>query len=126
MFDKDITIANKWYNKEKKSNEYKVHHLKGFWSSSNGISISDTALVKSDNLIVRILLEEKGYVNPKEFQKEGKGWTLKNDDYLIKGIIDNISTITEIKEDYECMKITNISIKDYGSIDMQHYEISGE
>ena len=47
--------VEKDYNK---ANEYKVHHLKGFWSSSNGISISDTALVKSDNLIVRILLKE--------------------------------------------------------------------
>lgn len=126
MFDRDITIVNKWFNKEKKVNEYKVHHLKGFWSSSNGISISDTALVKSDNLIVRILLKEEGYMNPKEFQKSGSGWTLQNDDYLVKGIVDNVSTIAKLKEDYECMKITNVAIKDYGSLDMQHYEISGE
>ena len=126
MFDKDITVVNKWFNKATKQNEYKLHHLKGFWSSNKGISISDTQLTKNDGLVVRILMDEKGYVIPKEFQNNGIGWTLQNDDYLVKGIVDNVSTIAKIKEDHECMKITNISVKDYGSIDMRHYEISGE
>ena len=126
MFDKDITIVNKWFNKETKINEYKISHLKGFWSSNKGVTISNTQLVKSDGLIVRILMSEKGYVNPKEFQKSGIGWTLQNDDYLIKGIVDEITTISSLKSNYECMKITNIAVKDYGSISIQHYEISGE
>ena len=126
MFDKDITIVNKWFNKVTKQNEYKLHHLKGFWSSNERINISDTQLIKNDSLIVRILMSEVGYVSPKEFQNNGNGWTLQNDDYLVKGIIDNVSTIAKLKEDYECMKITNISVKDYGSLEMQHYEISGE
>lgn len=126
MFDKDITIVNKWFNKATKQNEYKLHHLKGFWSSNERINISDTQLIKNDSLIVRILMSEVGYVSPKEFQNNGNGWTLQNDDYLVKGIIDNVSTISKLKEDYECMKITSISVKDYGSLDMQHYEISGE
>lgn len=126
MFDKDITVVNKWFNKETKANEYKLSYIKGFWSSNQGISISNTQLVKSDGLIVRILFKEEGYVNPKEFQNNGIGWTLQNDDYLIKGIVDKITTIADMKENYECMKITNIAVKDYGSIEMQHYEISGE
>ena len=60
VFDKDITVINKYFNKSTKLNEYKVHHLKGFWSSNSGISISDTQLVKSDGLIVRILMSERG------------------------------------------------------------------
>lgn len=126
MFDKDITIVNKWFNKKTKTNEYKIHPVKGFWSSNEGVSISNTQLIKNDSLIVRILMSEKGYVTPKEFQESGNGWTLQNDDYLVKGIVDNITTITNLKENYECMKITNVAIKDYGSIDMQHYEVSGE
>jgi len=126
MFDKDITIVNKWFNKEIKSNEYKINHVKGFWSSNKGVSISDTQLIKNDGLIVRILMSEDGYVAPKEFQVIGTGWTLQNDDYLIKGIVDNITTITNMKDNYECMKITNVAIKDYGSTDMQHFEVSGE
>lgn len=126
MFDKDISIINKWFNKETKLNEYKIHHLKGFWSSNKGISISDTQLIKNDGLIVRILMSESGYVKPNEFQNTGNGWTLQNDDYLVKGLVDSVNTIANLKDNYECMKITNIAIKDYGSIDMQHYEISGE
>lgn len=126
MFDKDITVINKYFNKSTKLNEYKVHHLKGFWSSNSGISISDTQLVKSDGLTVRILMSERGYVNPKSFAGEDGTWTLQNDDYLVKGIVDNVDTITTILDNYECLKITNIAIKDYGSDDMQHFAITGE
>lgn len=126
MFDKDISIINKWFNKETKLNEYKVHHLKGFWSSNKGISISDNQLIKNDGLSVRILMSENGYVKPNEFQNTGNGWTLQNDDYLVKGLVDGVNNIANLKDNYECMKITNIAIKDYGSKDMQHYEISGE
>lgn len=126
VFDKDITVINKYFNKSTKLNEYKVHHLKGFWSSNSGISISDTQLVKSDGLIVRILMSERGYVNPKSFAGEDDTWTLQNGDYLVKGIVDNVDTITTILDDYECLKITNIAIKDYGSDDMQHFAITGE
>ena len=103
MFDKDITIVNKWYNRETKQNEYKISHIKGFWSSNKGITISDTQLIKSDGLIVRILMSESGYVSPKAFQESGKGWTLKNDDYLVKGLVDSVTTIANLKDNYECM-----------------------
>ncbi len=130
MFDKDITVINKWFNKISKMNEYKIHHVKGFWSSNIGISISDTQLVKSDGLIVRILMSENpGYVNSKEYQKLttiNNEWTLQNDDYLVKGIVDNVDTITTILDNYECLKITNVAIKDYGSEEMQHFAVSGE
>lgn len=126
MFDKDITVINKYFNKSTKLNEYKVHHLKGFWSSNSGISISDTQIVKSDGLIVRILMSERGYVNPKSFAGEDDTWTLQNDDYLVKGIVDNVDTITTILDNYECLKITNIAIKDYGSDDMQYFAVTGE
>lgn len=126
MFDKDITVINKYFNKSTKLNEYKVHHVKGFWSSNSGISISDIQLIKSDGLIVRILMSEKGYVNPKSFTGEEGTWTLQNDDYLVKGIVDNVDTITTILDNYECLKITNVAIKDYGSNDMQHFAVTGE
>lgn len=130
MFDKDITVINKWFNKTTKMNEYKIHHVKGYWSSNEGISISDTQLVKSDGLIARILMSEIGYLDSKNFQKLSSindEWTLQNDDYLVKGKIeDTFTSITEILDNYECMKITNVAIKDYGSEDMRHFAITGE
>ena len=127
MFNQDLTIVNKWFNKETKQNEYKIHHLKGFWSTSKGISISGTNLVKTDGLTARILMSEIGYQTPKEFQNNPVDWTLQNDDYIVKGIVNEVTTISKLKEDYqECMKITNIAIKDYSSESMKHYAISGE
>ena len=130
MFNKDLTVINKWFNKKTKQNEYKISHINGFWSSNNGISISNTELIKNDGFKALILIDEKnqneeGYISPKEFQKNGTGWTLQNDDYIVKGIVEEITTIANLKESYECMKITNVAVKDYGSLDMQHYEASG-
>ena len=121
----DITIVNKWFNPKTKGNEYKVNHVKGFWSSNHGITISNTNLITSDNLKV-FIFDYTNYQTPKEFQKNGTGWTLQNDDYLIKGLIEEVKSISEIKDNYECMKITNVANKDYGSLDMQHFEVSGE
>ena len=127
MFDKDITIINKWFNKQTKKDEYKINHVKGFWSSNEGISINGTQLIKNDGVIVRILMSEQDYHSPKEFKETGMGWTLKNDDYIVKGLIDEVDTLTKLKSSYDdVMKITKVSIKDYGSLDMRHFEISGE
>lgn len=127
LFDKDITVINKWFNPDIKKNEYKIYHLKGFWSSNEGISISNTNLVKNDGLIARILMSESGYVKAKEFKGNENTWTLQNDDYLVKGILKEAPlTITAIKENYDCMKIIDFSPKDYGSENMWHFEIKGE
>lgn len=132
MFTKDITIINKRFNQALRKNEYVISEIKGFWSSNNGITLSNTSLVKSNGVVVRVLLSEKGYLSPKEFNNAQNGnnkvWTLQNDDYIVKGKISeqSITTINTILDKYECMKITNVSIKDYGSQDMQHFEVSGE
>lgn len=126
MFDKDITVINKYIDSNKKP-QYKVSYVKGFWSSNDGISINGTHLTKNNGLSVRILMSEKSYQKPKDFAKNQKGWTLKNDDYLVKGKVENFTTTTKLLEGYqEVMKITNIAIKDYGSKDMWHWAITGE
>jgi len=126
MFDKDITIINRYIDKETRTSQYKVSYIKGFWSSNDGISINGTQLTKNDGLIARILMSEEGYQKPEEFKKEQTGWTLQNDDYLIKGRVENFTTITKLLEDYqEVIKITNIATKDYGSKDMWHWAITG-
>jgi len=127
LFDKDITVINKYIDKETKKSKYKVSYLKGFWSSNDGISINGTQLTKADGLIARILMSEEGYQKPKDFQENQIGWTLKTDDYLVKGKVENFTTITKVLEDYQkVIKITNIATKDYGSEDMWHWAIIGE
>lgn len=128
-FDKDITIINKYFDEETKTMRYKVSYVKGFWSSNDGISINGTQLTKNDGLSARILINDSRntkYQTPKEFEKEQKTWTLQNDDYLVKGVVKDFTTITKLLEDYqEAMKITNVSTKDYGSEDMWHFAITG-
>ena len=129
LFDKDITIINKYIDKETKKTKYKVSYVKGFWSSNDGISISGTQLTKQDGLSARILMNDsrnETYQNPEKFEKEQKTWTLQADDYLVKGIVENFTTITELIDNYkDVMKITNIATKDYGSEDMWHFVITG-
>lgn len=131
MFDKDITIINKYIDKEHKT-QYKVSYIKGFWSSSNGISINGVLLQSSDNLTAVILMNElnqdkQSYQEPKEFEKNQKGWTLKEDDYLVKGKVENFTTITKLLEnDRDIMKITKVSTNDFGSEDMWNFEVTGE
>lgn len=126
MFDKDITVINKYVDNETKTTKYKVSHIKGFWSSDDGVSINGTQLAKTDSLMARILMSEKGYQSPKNFLKNPTGWTLKNDDYLIKGKVENFTNIAKLIDDYqEVIKITKIGTKDYGSKNMWHWAITG-
>lgn len=129
LFDKDITIINKYFDKKSKTTKYKVSYVKGFWSSNDGISINGTQLTKNDGLSVIILINDsrnEEYQEPKEFLKEQKTWTLQADDYLVKGKVEDFTTPLKLLEDYEeVMKITNIEKKDYGSEDMRHWAITG-
>lgn len=125
MFDKDITVINQYIDENHKK-AYKVSYVKGFWSSNDGISINGTQLTKSDGLSARILMSEEGYQKQEDFKENQKGWTLQNDDYLVKGIVDNFISPTKLLEDYQdVMKITNIATKDYGSEDMWHWVVTG-
>ena len=100
--------------------------MHGFWSSDDAVSINGTQIRKNDGFYAMILMSEKDYQRPKDFRENQKGWTLQNEDYLVKGIVEDFTTIAKVIEDYqEVMKITKISTADYGSEDMQHWEITG-
>lgn len=129
LFDKDITVINKYINKETKKTEYKVSYVKGFWSSNDGILINGTQLTKNDGLSARILINDsrnETYQKPENFKIEQKTWTLQNDDYLVKGIVRNFTTLIKLLEDYkDVMKVIKISVNDYGSEDMWYFNITG-
>lgn len=128
MFDKDITVINQYIDENHKK-AYKVSYVKGFWSSNAGVSINGTQLTKNGGLSARILINDnrnEEYQKPEEFKKEQKTWTLQNDDYLVKGIVEDFTTITKLLENYqEVIKIINVAIKDYGSRDMWHFAVTG-
>ncbi len=129
IFNQEITVINQYYDKKEKKTKYKVSYVKGFWSFNNGISINGTQLTKTDGLSARILINDsrnEKYQKPEEFRKEQKTWTLQTDDYLVKGVVNDFTTITKLAEDYQdIMKIKDVAIKDYGSEDMWHFAITG-
>ncbi len=129
MFDRDITVINKYFDKQSKTSKYKVSYVKGYWSSNNGISINGTILTKVDGLSARILMNDsrnETYQEPKDFEKEQKTWTLKPDDYLVKGKVEDFTAITQLEDYSDVIKIKNVATKDYGSSDMWHWTITGE
>ena len=130
MFNQVITIINKRFNKTTREYDYIVNSVNGFWSSNNGIVISNVMLLKNSGVVARILLSESGYLDPITFKSSTStnNWTLQNDDYIIKGAISETTNINinDIIKKYDCKKINNVAIKDYGSTDMQHFEITGE
>ena len=128
-FNQDITVINQYFDKTEKKIKYKVSYIKGFWSSNNGISINGTQLTKVDGLSARILMNDsrnETYQKTEDFVKEQLTWTLQTDDYLVKGIVKDFTTITKLVEDYrDVIKIKDIATKDYGSKDMWHFAITG-
>lgn len=67
------------------------------------------------------------YQSPKEFEKDPETWTLRKDDYLVHGEVEDFISIPKLLEDYEeVMKITDIATKNYGSDDLKHWSITGE
>lgn len=129
IFNKDITVINKYIDKETRKPKYKVSYVKGFWSFNDGISINGTQITKNDGLSARILIYDsrnEAYQKPEEFEKEQLTWTLQTDDYLVKGIVKDFTSTTKLVEDYrDVIKIEDIATKDYGSEDMWHFAITG-
>jgi hypothetical protein len=65
------------------------------------------------------------YIKAKNYN--GTGWTIQDGDFIIKGDvpINEVSGIKELSQ-YETFIIKSFSNKDYGSENMQHFEIKGD
>jgi hypothetical protein len=65
------------------------------------------------------------YIKAKNYN--GTGWTIQDGDFIIKGDvpINEVSGIKELSQ-YETFIIKSFSNKDYGSKNMQHFEIKGD
>lgn len=123
---KRITIINKWFNTTTKKNEYRLNTIIGFYESAKSINIQDTSLINSDEFFCAIPMSTYGYQTPDAFQTNPTGWTLQKDDYIVKGKITTITSINDVLENNECMKITKVAVCDFGSPNMQHYEVWGK
>ena len=111
-----------------RSIRYKKHVIKNvFWDSVQAITNS-TGFEKNNSVDVFIPFDKNDlsdYKEPKQY--EGFGWTLRKGDFIIKGDIEE-TEVDGIKDlsAYEVFEITTVDVKDFGSSNMQHFEIKGK
>lgn len=110
-----------------------------FWDGSQGTRYSQGARHSQDALFVAIPFSVetgKKYLPPKEWERAGmedakKHWTLKPGDLIVKGECPYLhspeSPIGILTSQYDNVyTITLVDTADFGSEDMQHWEVSGK
>lgn len=80
--------------------------------------------------------KKKSYISPKEYQRsENKAeyWTLRKGNeessvpcFFVKGEVNEIGEYVTIKNRYDYVyDVKTVDIRDFGSADMQHWEVGG-
>ena len=127
MTNTKMTIYNKYVNTSTHQTSYRKHIIDNvFWDDSLGINLN-MGYENADKVDIYIPFDKNNlndYVEPINYN--GTGWTIQNGDFIIKGET-NINEITGIKDlsNYEVFTITVCDTKDFGSSNMQHFEIRG-
>ena len=127
MTNTKMSVFNKYTEPFTKNVSFKKHVIENvFWDDSNGVNL-DHGYDKADKVNVYIPKDKNDmseYVNPKQYN--GSQWTLNNGDFIIKGEVQE-SEVLGIKDlsAYEVFTITMVDDKDFGSPNMQHFEIRG-
>ena len=125
-----MTVFNR-YTDEMKNIIYKRHLIDNvFWDDIRSVN---QRLGYDNTDEVRIFIPKNkndmsGYVKPKQYTGSNGKWTLHEGDFIVRGNI-NISQVSKIKEleKYDdVFTITLVDNKDFGSPDMQHFEIKGK
>lgn len=127
----NMSLYNK-YTDEEKNVIFKKHLIDNvFWDDSKGININ-TGYEKADNVNVFIPKSQNdmsGYVKPKKYKGIGNSWTLENGDFIVKGNTseNEVLSLKELAQKYDnVFTISLVDDKDFGSINMQHFEIRGK
>ena len=127
MTNTKMSVFNKYAEPFTRNIVFKKHLIDNvFWDDSKGVNL-DHGYDKADAVNVYIPKDKNDiseYVKPKQYN--GNGWTLNNGDFIIKGDVaeNEVSGIKDLKN-YEVFTITMVDDKDFGSPNMQHFEIRG-
>lgn len=126
-----MSVFNK-YTDEEKNVRFKKHLIDNvFWDDSKSVNLN-LGYENADEVNVYIPKSQNdlsGYVEPKQYKGESGTWTLENGDIIVKGNVDEeeISMIKELTKKYDnTFTITLVDDKDFGSSNMQHFEIKGK
>ncbi|CAM2079764.1 MAG: hypothetical protein NSGCLCUN01_03992 [uncultured Clostridium sp.] len=135
----DITLYNAYYDKQTEKTLYSRTYLFGVdWQGSNAIAIRDKGLISEDKTEIFIpfsIETAKKYIKPKAFSRlseneREKYFTFSNKDIVVKGIVDfdvtgeKGHTKKDLESNYDdVLTIISVSTFDYGSENMQHWEV---
>lgn len=126
-----MSVFNK-YTDEEKNVVFKKHLIDNvFWDDSKGINI-DKGYENADDVNVFIPKNQNdmsGYVESNEYKGLSNTWTLENGDFIVKGDIaeNEVLSIKELVKKYDnVFTISLVDDKDFGSINMHHFEIRGK
>lgn len=128
MTNTEMSVFNKYTDSFTKDIVYKKHVInKVFWDDSKGVNLN-RGYDNADEVNVFVPKEQNDmseYVKPKHYN--GIGWTLKEGDFIIKGLVteNEVSGIKDLSN-YEAFVITMVDDKDFGTEDMHHFEIRGK
>lgn len=126
-----MSVFNKYTDKEK--NVVFTKHLidNVFWDDSKGIN-RNLGYENADDVNVFIPKNQNdmsGYVEPKKYKGLNNTWTLENGDFIVKGKVEesSVMSIKELVKKYDnVFTISLVDDKDFGSANMQHFEIRGK
>lgn len=128
----DITLYNKYLDKETRLDKYQRTVLKGvFWEDKKAYNRLQSGLESADEVSIIVPFKvplERQYLSPKEFEKaidKSSYFTLQETDRVVKGIIDYeiTSKVSDLDKEYEAFTITSVDTKDFGSNHMRHWEL---
>lgn len=130
MTNTKMSVFNRYKEPFTNNVSYKKHVVEHvFWDDSLGINLN-TGYENADKVNIYIPFDKnksdlENYKEPKQYN--GSGWTLQNGDFIIKGDVaeSEVDGIKDLKA-YEVFEITVIDKKDFGSYNMQHFEIRGQ
>lgn len=127
MTNTSMSVFNRYKEPFTSGVSYKKHLIENvFWDDSLGVNL-DSGYENADKVNIFIPFDKNNLSNYKEpKQYNGIGWTLQNGDFIIKGDVveTEVNGIKDLKS-YEVFEITVIDKKDFGSPNMQHFEIRG-
>lgn len=125
----DCTVFNRMYDPVTRQDHWKATQIRSvFWEDCKAANTIKSGMENSDSAMVFIPFSvSAGYQKPKEFEKTPSGWTLRPEDYIVKGLVDYDGSVTKLLDHFDdVIVITSVDTMDYGSPDMQHWEVSGK
>lgn len=127
MFKQSITIYNRYKNPVTKMDNFKRTVLNNtHWESTQGVTVGGINLTTSNSISVVIPLSTDGYTDPSNYN--GEGWTLSENDYIVKGKVDKeITSYADLKEFDMKMVISSYEVNDYARIKrLNNYKAVGK